>query len=245
MDCLTGSLAIKTRVPLRVCIFVPWTKNILPCGAISEVKLIDVNRQLPVNVRWPLRRFQCCSRGTDCSVSSVPPTRLRLFLSLREYTTVHTSLTWWGRQADGPKRSRMSCCLKCKMALCSRGIRILPLLRAGCALTRHADRHRLSAGTSWYVFFVRKSRRRLRLILHVRRWNAQFLAPPPGVRLLSSEGFGRIEVALPANVKVKSEMGRNQLDEFAIAISTTDVRDCFHRFLMSRSLVRSQHTYSQ
>ena len=76
-------------------------------------------------------------------------------------------------------------------------------------------------------FSVLKSSGRLRFILDVRRWNAQFLAPPPGVRLLSSEGFGRIEVALPENVKVKSEMGRNQLDEFAIAISTTDVRDCF------------------
>ena len=53
---------------------------------------------------------------------------------------------------------------------------------------------------------------------------------PPGVRLLSSERFGRIQLALPEGVDVDSEAEVELLHEFSIAIATTDVRDCFHRF---------------
>ena len=59
---------------------------------------------------------------------------------------------------------------------------------------------------------------------------------PLGVRLLSSEGFGRIQLALPEGVDVDSEAEVELLHEFSIAIATTDVRDCFHRFRMPLSL---------
>ena len=71
--------------------------------------------------------------------------------------------------------------------------------------------------------------------MDVRRSNAHFL-PLPGVRLLSSEGFGRIGIALPEDVDVDYESGAELLNEFSIAIATTDVRDCFHRFRMPLSL---------
>ena len=75
----------------------------------------------------------------------------------------------------------------------------------------------------------------LLLILDARRSNAHFLSPP-GVRLLSSEGFGRVEVALPEGVDVESEGGTEALNKFSIAIATTGVRVCFHRFRMPPSL---------
>ena len=87
------------------------------------------------------------------------------------------------------------------------------------------------------MFSVRKSSGGLRLTLDARRSNAHFL-PSPGVRLLSSEGFGRIEIALLGGVNMNSEAGAELLNEFSIAIATTDVRDCFHRFRMPLSLSR-------
>ena len=56
------------------------------------------------------------------------------------------------------------------------------------------------------MLVVRKSNGGLRLILDARRSNAHLL-PPPGVRLLSSDGFGRIEIALPEGVNVDSGEG--------------------------------------
>ena len=53
--------------------------------------------------------------------------------------------------------------------------------------------------------------------------------------MLSSQEFGRIEVALPEGVDVESEEGIDALNNFSIAIATTDVRDCFHRFRMPHS----------
>ena len=54
------------------------------------------------------------------------------------------------------------------------------------------------------------------------RSNSQFLRP--GVRLLSSEGFGRIEFALPEGVNVNSGAGAKLLDELpqqtCVTIST-------------------------
>ena len=76
---------------------------------------------------------------------------------------------------------------------------------------------------------------RLRVILDARRLNAHILLPP-GLRLLSSEDSGQIEVALPEKVEVESETGRKLLNEFAIVIATWDVGDCFHHFRMPRSL---------
>ena len=54
-------------------------------------------------------------------------------------------------------------------------------------------------------------------VLDARRSNVHSL-PPPCVRLLSSEGFGRIEIALPEGVNVDSEASVELLNEFSIAI---------------------------
>ena len=85
------------------------------------------------------------------------------------------------------------------------------------------------------MFFVHKSNGGLRLILDARRLNAHFL-PPLGVRLLSSEVFGRIEIDLPEGVDVDSEAGVELLNEFSIAIAPTDVPNCFHWFRVPLSL---------
>ena len=69
-------------------------------------------------------------------------------------------------------------------------------------------------------------------MLDARRSNA-LCVPLHGVRLFI---FSRLrdESKLLENVEVESEMGRKLLNEFAISISTTDVRDCFHRFRILR-----------
>ena len=82
------------------------------------------------------------------------------------------------------------------------------------------------------------------LVLDARRSNDHFL-PPPGVRLLSSEGFGRIEIAWLEGVDVDPEAAVELLNEHSIAIATRDVRDCFHRFRMRLSLSRFFHVSRQ
>ena len=56
------------------------------------------------------------------------------------------------------------------------------------------------------------------------------------MRLLSSDGFGRIEIALPEGVDVDSEEGIEALNKLSIAIATTEILECFHRFHMPLSL---------
>ena len=56
------------------------------------------------------------------------------------------------------------------------------------------------------------------------------------MRLLSSEEFGRVEVALPEGVHVECEETIEALNKFSIAIATIDVSDSFHRFRMPLSL---------
>ena len=78
---------------------------------------------------------------------------------------------------------------------------------------------------------MHKSSGGLLLIVDARRAKAHFV-PPPGVRLLSSEGFGRIEIALPEGVDVESQGEIEAPNKFPIAIATTELRDCFHSFRM-------------
>ena len=75
------------------------------------------------------------------------------------------------------------------------------------------------------VFFVWKSSRtKLRMITDARLANQHFKVPP-SVSLLSSEGFGRIEVVL--SEKAQSRLDDDEAIEAFMGIS--DVRDCFHR----------------
>ena len=83
------------------------------------------------------------------------------------------------------------------------------------------------------VFFVWKSSRtKLRMITDARLANQYFKAPP-SVSMLSSEGFGRIEVTFSA--KAQSRMPEDAIEAF---IGISDVRDCFHRMKVPRWLSR-------
>ncbi|CAK0882062.1 unnamed protein product, partial [Prorocentrum cordatum] len=56
-----------------------------------------------------------------------------------------------------------------------------------------------------------------------------FLRDLAGVQLLSSEGFGRIEIELPLGVLPSSVEGQRLLGAFTVYVATTDVKDCFYR----------------
>eukprot|EP00959_Pyramimonas_sp_CCMP1952_P439020 9190918-Pyramimonas_sp.AAC.1 len=75
------------------------------------------------------------------------------------------------------------------------------------------------------------------MIIDARRSNGHFRAPP-GAQLLSSEGFGRIEIELPPGVLPSSVEGQRLLDAFAVYVATTDVKDCFYRTRVREDLGR-------
>ncbi|CAK0897324.1 unnamed protein product, partial [Prorocentrum cordatum] len=87
------------------------------------------------------------------------------------------------------------------------------------------------------IFFAAKTSLALRLIIDARRSNGHFRAPP-SVRLLSSEGFGRIEVELPPGTHPSSEEGRRLLDAFTAYGTATDVKHCVYRMRIHEDLGR-------
>ena len=70
-----------------------------------------------------------------------------------------------------------------------------------------------------------------RLIVDARRSNCHF-KPPPGVELLSSEGFGRVEVELPSSMQIQDDLGQAWLRDLVVRFGGADVKDCFHRFFV-------------
>ncbi|CAK0879112.1 unnamed protein product [Prorocentrum cordatum] len=87
------------------------------------------------------------------------------------------------------------------------------------------------------LFFVAETNGAQRMIIDARRSNGHFRAPP-GVQLLSSEGFGRIEIELPPGVLPSSVEGQRLLGAFAVYVATTDVKDCFYRMRVREGLGR-------
>ena len=84
------------------------------------------------------------------------------------------------------------------------------------------------------VFFVWKSSRtKLRMITDARVANRHFV-DPPGVSLLSGEGFGRIEVKLEDATWFDEMIG----DRLSIHVGLSDVKDCFHRMRVPAWLAR-------
>ena len=84
------------------------------------------------------------------------------------------------------------------------------------------------------VFFVWKSSRtKLRMITDARMSNQHFV-DPPGVSLLSGEGFGRIEVKLEDATWFDEIIG----DSLSIHVGLSDVKDCFHRMRVPSWLAR-------
>ena len=84
------------------------------------------------------------------------------------------------------------------------------------------------------IFFVWKSSRtKLRLITDARRANQLFKAPP-GVQLLSSEGFGKIELDVSAEVLGDPEA----FSALEIFVGLSDIKDCYHRMKVPRWISR-------
>ena len=67
------------------------------------------------------------------------------------------------------------------------------------------------------------------MIIDARRSNRRF-RDPPGVELLSSEGFARIEVEVEEGLTLGSEAWQEALSGFRVALGMADVKDCFHRY---------------
>ena len=79
------------------------------------------------------------------------------------------------------------------------------------------------------LFFVLKSDGlSQRLIVDARRSNCHFRTAP-GVELLTGEGLGRVEVAMPEGVSVDSPEGQKILTETVLHLGMADAKDCFHR----------------
>ena len=79
------------------------------------------------------------------------------------------------------------------------------------------------------VFFVKKSDgQRIRLIIDARGANMLF-NPPPGVDLLTSDGFARIELVPPGHLSPGTKEFDDFMDGQKVGIGLSDVKDCFHR----------------
>ena len=79
------------------------------------------------------------------------------------------------------------------------------------------------------VFFVKKSDgKKIRMIIDARGANMRF-REPPGVQLLTSDGFSRIEVTPPEGLSPGSEDYDAYMKEWKVHVGLSDVKDCFHR----------------
>ena len=79
------------------------------------------------------------------------------------------------------------------------------------------------------VFFVRKSDgQKIRMIIDARGTNKMF-KEPPGVDLLTSDGFARVEIACPDNLRPGFQEYERYLTSMGISVGLSDVKDCFHR----------------
>ena len=79
------------------------------------------------------------------------------------------------------------------------------------------------------VFFVKKSDgKKIRMIIDARGANMMF-KEPPGVQLLTSDGFSRVEVVVPPHLLPGTEDHFNFLQDHKVHIGLSDVKDCFHR----------------
>ena len=86
------------------------------------------------------------------------------------------------------------------------------------------------------VFFVHKSDgQKIRMIIDARGTNMMFDAPP-GVDLLTSDGFSRIEIHVPENLQPGTAEFNRYLETRKVSIGLSDVKDCFHRLRQPRWL---------
>ncbi len=79
------------------------------------------------------------------------------------------------------------------------------------------------------VFFVKKSDgKKIRMIIDARGTNRLF-KEPPGVHLLTSDGFSRIELDVPQGIYPGEPAYENFISQRKIHMGLSDVKDCFHR----------------
>ena len=78
-------------------------------------------------------------------------------------------------------------------------------------------------------FFVKKSDgKRIRMIIDARGTNCMF-KPPPGLHLLTSDGFSRIELSPPVGLFPGDPDFEHWMQQHKLSIGLSDVKDCFHR----------------
>lgn len=88
------------------------------------------------------------------------------------------------------------------------------------------------------MFFVHKSDgERIRLIVDARPAN-QIFHKPPGVELCTGEGFSRIELEVPVNIKPGTREFEEHLRSRGLVFGLADVKDCFHRMKQPHWLSR-------
>ena len=79
------------------------------------------------------------------------------------------------------------------------------------------------------VFFAHKADgKKIRMIIDARGSNRLF-REPPGVQLLTSDGFSRIELVAPEDLMPGSEEYEKFISGRKVHMGLSDVKDCFHR----------------
>lgn len=58
---------------------------------------------------------------------------------------------------------------------------------------------------------------------------------PPGVQLLTADGFSRVEVVCPPDLLPSSDDHNAYLKQFNVQVGLSDVKDCFHRLRQQSS----------
>lgn len=119
-----------------------------------------------------------------------------------------------------------------------------PQLRADSGMYRRFVRKLHTAGYLTYtqhpkcfcgVFFVRKSDDKIRMIIDARNTNRLF-KEPPGVELLTADGFSRVELVVPEHLEPGTMEHEEYLTNTKIHMGLSDVKDCFHRLRQPRWL---------
>lgn len=78
------------------------------------------------------------------------------------------------------------------------------------------------------VFFVKKSDDKIRMIIDARNTNRMF-REPPGVDLLTADGFSRVEVEVPEGLEPGTQLYEDHVRSVKVSMGLSDVKDCFHR----------------
>ena len=79
----------------------------------------------------------------------------------------------------------------------------------------------------------KKQEGKVRLIVDARLVNMRFVAPP-SVTLMTSEGFGMIEIEMEDGIGPESPEGQEALEALDLVLGIGDIADAFHRLKIDR-----------